>query len=416
MTEPVVSYKSLNKNDYKEIQVYKILANDPIYSDYPSVDTDVKENNLTVRVFEYSPKILKYLRKLDEISEKDLLTSFNPESNKQSIEASKGKGGSFFLSTYNNLFIIKTITRNELDTVTNFILFKYTRHMKRYKASLLCPIYGLYSIEFSKGSHSYFIVMRNVIGPYSDLITRQFDLKGSTINRKEKISKDDNLSKITLKDLNFNELEKYFDLNEECTTRLLNQIEEDSYMLCECDVIDYSLYVVILDLNKNNNMGSLLQAFSSKLFKIRSHRTEHEDQLEKIDIQTNEPKKQEFLGKLINTGMQNNLVSSTVIGQNDSAKFYKKYIYISNCKTKAYIISIIDYFQYYNLLKSFETSYKFYLRSRPKSIYEISCIPPDLYYERFVNYLTFLTYDFENDNEKDKQMKDYSEAQLREIN
>jgi len=175
-----------------------------------------------------------------------MFVSFKPEKNVQTIEKSKGKGGSFFLSSFDQLFLIKTLTRDETDTFTKYLLSKYTKHMKRYPNSLLCPIYGLFSLEFSRGTHIYFIIMRNIIGPFRSTILRQYDLKGSTHNRRESLNIKTNLKDQTLKDLNFNDLEGKIFLGKRDTETVSNQLEEDSYMLSENDLMDYSMLLTVI--------------------------------------------------------------------------------------------------------------------------------------------------------------------------
>ena len=87
---------------------------------------------------------------LDLVNNKSMFESFKPEKNVSTIEKSRGKGGSFFISTSDDMFLLKTVTRDETDSITKFFLYKYTKHLKRYPNSLLCPIYGLFSLEFSE--------------------------------------------------------------------------------------------------------------------------------------------------------------------------------------------------------------------------------------------------------------------------
>lgn len=446
----------------------------PIFKKFPKINKQyTRGNKLNVKIFEYAPNVFLYLRLIDNITAEDIVNSFNPELYKDnnSIEGSKGKGGSFFISSNNNLFIIKTVSRNETDTIIKYILPKYTRHMKRNcNNSLLCPIYGLYSIEFSEGNNTYFIVMRNIIGPYKDLILRQYDLKGSTVNRIENVDDEiinqgkitdkpktnvyrnnslllninQNLKiKKTLKDLNFNAIDKYLNLDESSTNNFLTQLEEDSYMLSETDLIDYSLFVLVLDLRnlkkicrqsnvlmdecdnlffkkKSNKMFNFIKNRISDIISnnnnnIDVYQEKKDNNKNFFNFNYNLNLKELLLGnnnksindlsnidikkkgsQLVNyKDTKDKLVEKSLLLNPENDKIYKKFIYSSKCKNFAYIFSIIDYFQEYNILKVLESNYKVFTKSGLEKK-GVSCMPPEDYYERFVEYITSKCYDYED--------------------
>lgn len=108
------------------------------------------QEQFSIKIHQYAPKPFHFLKCLDKVENMSMFNSFKPEKNIQTIEKSRGKGGSFFISTADQRFLLKTVTRDETDTIVKFLLSKYVMHMKRYPNSLLCPIYGLFSLEFSK--------------------------------------------------------------------------------------------------------------------------------------------------------------------------------------------------------------------------------------------------------------------------
>ena len=59
-------------------------------------------------------------------------------------------------------------------------------------------------------------------------------------------------------------------------------------------------------------------------------------------------------------------------------KHYKQHIYLSITPGTAYILAIIDYFQYFNFYK--------YIKKQV-----VSCVDPKTYSERFINYIVKLT-------------------------
>jgi len=440
------TYKKLSKESYSESRIYRVGNDNEFYNNFTEIKKEMRSSE-NIKIYEYSGKVFKFLRETDNITEDMLLYSFHPEMNQQRIESTKGKGGSFFISTFDNSFLIKTLSRNELDTIVKFILRRYTRHKKRFKSSMLCPIYGLFSIEFSKGVHIYFAILHNVIGPFSEIIHRQYDMKGSTVGRVEIINEGEDVKKKTLKDLNFNELETYFDLNKEDTLRLLTQLEEDSYMLSECDVIDYSLFVIVIDLEKKTG-SALVDMYLKELYdrsgsgyniNLQQMRNNNLSDFDLVHTSISNTSYfnnfKNIIGKVFNNKQSNKLTSDMLYQSSDyqnnlldirnsydnkanamipgDAKhsntnqydFFNKHLFLSNSKKKGYIFSIIDYFQYYNLLKFFETNYKTYISNKEE--YGISCVKPDIYYERFVSYVTKCTYDYDNIHEFNSQVRVY---------
>ncbi len=63
------------------------------------------------------------------------------------INKSGGKSGSFFFLTHDNRFLIKTITKEELNTLIKGFLKKYYKYLKENPKSLIIRIYGAYRIE-----------------------------------------------------------------------------------------------------------------------------------------------------------------------------------------------------------------------------------------------------------------------------
>ena len=71
----------------------------------------------------------------------------------------------------------------------------------------------------------------------------------------------------------------------------------------------------------------------------------------------------------------------------------KKYFFPSLKGDVLYIISIIDFFQQYNLNKSLETKFKMIIKGASEN--EISSVPPQKYKDRFIEFIESIT-DIEN--------------------
>lgn len=67
-------------------------------------------------------------------------------------------------------------------------------------------------------------------------------------------------------------------------------------------------------------------------------------------------------------------------------KSYRKYMYRSVYPNIIYLVSVIDYFQIYNFFKYLETNYKSFFNKNG-----ISCVPPHVYLERFIEYIDRIT-------------------------
>ncbi len=89
----------------------------------------------------------------------------------QSIVRSAGKGMSFFISTDDNKIIIKTLKSEEMDLLldANFLSY-YVRHLEENPDSLVCRIYGVYSVITDYYNQPIFIMLlRDAKGPFKNV-------------------------------------------------------------------------------------------------------------------------------------------------------------------------------------------------------------------------------------------------------
>lgn len=177
-------------------------------------------------------------------------------------EAPGGKSGSTFLKTINDQFILKEMSKVELQSFLSIAddYFKYIEDSQNEnKPSLLSTILGIYRIIYKNSvtqssSEYYFMVMRNLF--YQRQISQRFDLKGSVRNRlvdtddpdnTEHVLMDENLLRITCE----NPL-----LIHARSKRILNQaIQNDSKFLTSISVMDYSLLVGVDKENQELILG-----------------------------------------------------------------------------------------------------------------------------------------------------------------
>lgn len=201
---------------------------------------------------EYCPEKFEHLRSFllksqeDQRRFRELLWSCIPWA------APGGKSGSTFLKTINDQFILKEMSKLELQSFLSIAdeYFKYIEDAYHEdKPSLLSTILGIYRIVYKNSvtqhsSEYYFMVMGNLF--YQRHISQRYDLKGSVRNRlvdtddpdnTEHVLMDENLLRITCE----NPL-----LIHARSKRILNQaIDNDSKFLTSISVMDYSLLVGI---------------------------------------------------------------------------------------------------------------------------------------------------------------------------
>ena len=381
-------YKDLNDDSINETNKYKI-SQEIITKELPGgeliKDTMVNSReNFEISCVEYAPKIFSYLRQLDKVPEEMIITSMLPMNNKSGIKETEGKGGSFFINSDDYEFIMKTITESEFKIMVKLLQNKMVDYFRTNNNSLICRIYGVYKISLQTGiiknDEIYFILMKNVIGSFYDNLLCKYDLKGSRLNRKVQY---ENVDKNVLKDINFNEVEEIFLLNKSDSKKLLDIVEKDSNFLCSSGIMDYSLLVAKISLN-NYEINSLFG---------KNHRRATETQFlqmigqERMTVDNSNLMRE---SKEINNKVEEKEEITDV--DNDKIRFkegniasLKKYMFPSLKGDVVYIMSIIDYFQIFNLQKNLENKYKKFKTGVKKE--EISSIPPDEYKDRFIEFV-----------------------------
>lgn len=131
------------------------------------------------KVKEYCPLVFRNLRErfgIDDIDYKESLTRSQPVP-----VDSPGKSGAKFYQSYDKLFIMKTLTSEEVERMHSFLKQYHPYIVERHGKTLLPQYLGMYRLTVD-GIEHYMVVMRNVFSNH--LAThRKFDLKGSTVDR-----------------------------------------------------------------------------------------------------------------------------------------------------------------------------------------------------------------------------------------
>ena len=339
-----------------------------------TINFDKKKEEVFI-LKEFAGIIFNNIRLYLSFDKDDFISSISPQdfitelmiSNQTIFEelCSTGKSGSLFYYTRDGKFIVKTIKKDEYKLI-KLTLPEYFKHLKSYPLSLLPKFLGCYVLtrKFKKKrTKIYFIVMLNVFATSKHIHIR-YDLKGSTIGRRVLTGERDKeiMSKggLALKDLDLEKRKEKMYVGEKSEI-LLNQIKNDADFLCKIGVNDYSLLLGIHYINR--------------------------DKKSTVNLSNNEIHK-EKTGDYDNTLIkESSLSDKSCYSRNEKLKTlcdFEDGGIISETGNEIYFVGIIDILTKYNLKKKGEHFFKM-IRYCSNNM---SCIPPDKYRDRFVNYMS----------------------------
>ncbi|CAD8075582.1 unnamed protein product [Paramecium sonneborni] len=234
------------------------------------------ELTLTFLIQEYAPAVFQDIREKNGIQQKIFQNSLRLDQNQDQIkktQESLGKSGSFFFYTYDNTFVLKTITQSELKLIQDFLEDYYKYIIK--DQTFLAKFYGLYSISIEGFSQIHLLLMENVFQqiPKERIV---YDLKGSLVNRKQNVKQSQVVDLTSsfaqylpqqgvLKDQNFiKSTDIFIQLKQLEREKLFNILKEDIDFLLKNNIMDYSLLVAVCK-NKYEN-EKRIYCNSSKCF------------------------------------------------------------------------------------------------------------------------------------------------------
>ena len=393
----------INQPNCNEINEYTITKSDIMTDPYISkLNTDIlvkSREDFNISCVEYAPKIFAHLRKLDSINDEEILKSLLPMNNQAGIKESEGKGGSFFVNSDDNEFSLKTLTYNEAELIRGILLHELAEYLSQNNDSIIGRIYGMYKISnksgFFKEDELYFILMKNVIGSFNDNLICKYDLKGSSLNRKVDLGE---FVQNVMKDNNFKDIEQVLFLNNQNAQKLLNIATKDANFFANMKVMDYSLLVAKISLNKDeieDLFGRNHRRQSERqYFEMAGMKNKIQQQKEKSGGNNKENNKTDEIGENENENEEDEDNKQKIIRyKKDKLKPLKKYFFPALKGDVLYIIAIIDFLQEYNLNKTLETKFKL-LKSGVKEK-DISSVPPEKYKDRFIEFVQDIT-DTEN--------------------
>lgn len=140
------------------------------------------------KITEYATLIFQNLRLRQGLSQDLFRDSLLPYNNTKtltkSFEKTSAKGGKPLIKTHDKRFLIKEVKKEERDFLLQ-ILPKYHGHLKRYPNSLLAKIVGVYAVRIAEKDKVYHVLMESLDPVDESFIRFKYDLKFSTVNRRE---------------------------------------------------------------------------------------------------------------------------------------------------------------------------------------------------------------------------------------
>ncbi|KAI3404415.2 hypothetical protein KGF56_002812 [Candida oxycetoniae] len=175
-------------------------------------------------------------------------------------QSNGGKSGSSFLKTLDNRYIVKELSKSELESFVSIapFYFKYIGQSMFYTlTTAIAKIFGFYQVEIKNNTTGKlfkmdFLIMENLF--YNHKTTRIFDLKGSMRNRHvQQTGKENEVL------LDENMIEYIYEspvfVKEQSKKLLRGCLFNDTSFLSAMDVMDYSLVIGIDDTTKKLYIG-----------------------------------------------------------------------------------------------------------------------------------------------------------------
>eukprot|EP00164_Ancoracysta_twista_P012311 GFYU01019298.1.p1 GENE.GFYU01019298.1~~GFYU01019298.1.p1 ORF type:complete len:303 (-),score=45.07 GFYU01019298.1:9-917(-) len=213
-----------------------------VKTDFPKGGTEATpaHSGFDFEFKDYAPLVFRDIRERCGIDSADYMLSICGDNCLAEL-LTPGKSGSFFYYSYDDKYLIKTVTPEEARFLRR-VLHQYYEHVVKYPDSLVCRFYGLHRVRQGIGRKSHFCIMNNVFDtPYP--IHLRYDLKGSTVGRQAS-DKEKESEFCVLKDLDMTEK---IELSPNHATKLLTQLEKDAEFLAGLDIMDYSLLMGVHD-------------------------------------------------------------------------------------------------------------------------------------------------------------------------
>lgn len=207
------------------------------------------EKRIEFSVKEYLHRDFAQLRELEGLSDHVMLESIDPNNNLRKLEGRKkdpsGSGEGFLFFTYENSYIIKTISKSELSRFLR-MANSYYDLVRNRSMSFISRIYGIYEISF-KSQSNIVVIIENIMKSTVDAL--KFDIKGSEFNRQVSFETFSSLAQIppapVYKDIDFHYNISTISLSPRSRSSLLAVLSSDTLLFEQLNIMDYSLLIGI---------------------------------------------------------------------------------------------------------------------------------------------------------------------------
>lgn len=199
------------------------------------------------KVKEYCPLVFRNLRERFGIDDSFYLKSLTKPA--KPID-SPGRSGSRFYLSQDQLFIMKTLTSEEVEQM-HLLLKQYHPYIVERHGKTLLPQYlGMYRLTVDN-IESYLVVMRNIFSNHLK-VHKKYDLKGSTVDR-EASQKEREKDHPTFKDNDFLNDGAKIHIGEEAKEKLMKTLRADVEFLSGLHIMDYSLLLGVHDVDADDD-------------------------------------------------------------------------------------------------------------------------------------------------------------------
>ncbi|XP_054166296.1 phosphatidylinositol 5-phosphate 4-kinase type-2 alpha-like [Oppia nitens] len=339
-----------------------------------------KENMAShFKVKEYCPLVFQNLRERFQIDDTDYvnsLTKYQPFAHNGG-----GKSGAKFYESYDHLFILKTLTSDEVESMHHLLKEYHPYIVERHGKTLLPQYCGMYRLTV-EGTETYIVVMRNICS--SGLtVHRKYDLKGSTVDR-EASEKERGKGNPIFKDNDFMRDGVRIFMSEERKRKFLDMLDADTAFLCHKNIMDYSLCVAIHDMDKAEQ--ELMECAPNEKHQQSAEEDEGEssggDQVAEPHAAVPTPPDSPETHHKASDASENDLPLSATI--DPSRDIYAIQSNAESTKREIYFIGLVDVLTQFGLRKRTAQAAKT-VKHGPTA--EISTVHPEQYAKRFNEFI-----------------------------
>ena len=130
-----------------------------------------------VRFWSYTPHTFRCIREFFGIKDVEYVQKFSATTKER---FSEGRSGAFMFYTSDEMFIVKTMSREEC-LLLRKMAAEYAQYLMSHSRSLLTRFYGCHAVSLY-GQTYYFVVMGNLFAE-TGVIHHRYDIKGSWVDR-----------------------------------------------------------------------------------------------------------------------------------------------------------------------------------------------------------------------------------------